>query len=81
MIEVMPDHVHVFLQINHIDSPCDVAKTLKSLTAITVFTRNPQLKGNKFLGTGLWSDGTYYGSVGNVSQETIRAYIDGQKKR
>jgi len=80
-IEVMPDHVHVFLQINHTDSPCNVAKTLKSLTAVAVFYAFPKLKGAKFWGSGLWSDGTYYGSCGNASQESIQRYIESQKKR
>ena len=80
-IEVMPDHVHMFIQIKHTDNPCDVAKTLKSISAVAAFYTFPKLKGNKFWGTGLWSDGTYYGSVGNVSQDTISTYIAGQKKK
>ena len=80
-IEVMPDHVHVFLQIHHTDMPCNVAKTLKSLTAIAAFYAHPKLKGNKFWGSGLWSSGTYYGSVGNVSQETVQKYIAAQKHK
>jgi len=80
-VEVMPDHVHVFLQINHTDTPCDVAKTLKSLTAVAVFYAYPKLKGNKFWGSGLWSRGTYYGSVGSVSQEAVMHYISNQKSR
>lgn len=80
-LEVMHDHVHLFIQIHHTDSPCNVAKTLKSLTAISVFTNYPKLKAQKFWGSGLWSKGTFYSSVGNISQETVTEYIKNQKTK
>ena len=78
-VEVMPDHVHLFTQINPSVTPLQVASTLKSITAIQVFTLFPQLKGKKFWGSGLWSKSTYYGAVGQVNDEIIKKYIDGQK--
>jgi len=51
------------------------------LAAVAVFTTHPKLKGQKFWGSGLWSRGTYYGSVGNVSAETVEKYISEQKSR
>jgi putative transposase len=78
-IEVMPDHVHLFLQIHHTDRVVDVVQTLKSITAVYVFQTYPKLKGQKFWGSGLWSRGTYYGTVGQVSQATIQKYIENQK--
>jgi putative transposase len=80
-IEVIPDHVHLFLQTRHTDSPVNIVKTLKSLTAVAVFYAFPKLKGQKFWGTGLWSRGSYYASVGNVSQESIALYIQSQKTK
>ncbi len=80
-IEIMPDHIHLFIQVNHTDSPCVVAKTLKSITAVTVFNLYPHIKQQKFWGSGLWSDGTFYSSVGQISQETIIKYIETQKQR
>lgn len=80
-IEVMPDHVHCFMQLRPTDTPSVVVKTLKSVTAIAVFTRFPNLKGNKFWGSGLWSRGAYYGSVGTLSQETVSRYIQDQTKK
>lgn len=80
-LEIMPDHVHVFIQANPTDNPASIAKTLKSLTAIAVFSTFPKLKGQKFWGSGLWSRGTFYSSAGNVSQETIKKYIENQKTR
>ena len=80
-IEVMPDHVHLFLQIAPTDAPCDVVRILKSITATAIFATYPKLKGTNFWGSGLWSRGTYYGSVGSVSQEAIIKYIENQKTK
>jgi putative transposase len=80
LLEIMPDHVHLFIQINPSDCPNEIARTLKSISAVYIFTRFPELKGRKFWGSGLWSTGVYYGSVGNVNEQTIREYINGQKE-
>lgn len=80
-IEVMPDHVHLFIQAPHTVAPADIVHTLKSTSAIAVFYAHPKLKGQKFWGTGLWSRGTYYGSVGCISQESIIKYIQNQKSK
>jgi len=78
-IEVMPDHIHAFIQTTHQDAPYNVIKTLKSITAVQVFTKFPKLKANKFWGSGLWSRGSYYANVGQISQETVLKYIESQK--
>jgi len=80
-LEVMPDHVHLFVQCDHQTRPVDVAKTIKSISAVYIFTKFPKLKQRKFWGTGLWSRGTYYGSVGDVSSETVARYIETQQER
>lgn len=80
-LEVMPDHVHLFIQVSPTDIPANVAKTLKSVSAVAVFSTFPKLKGQKFWGSGLWSRGTFYSSVGSVSQEAIVKYIEEQKTK
>lgn len=79
-IEVMPDHVHLFIQIHPTERLTDVVRTLKSISAVAIFCKFPDLKANKFWGSGLWSKSTYYGSVGQVSQGVILKYLDNQKK-
>jgi len=79
-LEIMPDHVHLFLQVGPEDQPNDIVRTLKSISAVHIFGKFPKLKGRKFWGSGLWSPGSYCGSVGNVNEETIRKYIENQKK-
>lgn len=80
-IEVMSDHVHIFVQADHLTAPVEIAKTLKSISAVHIFKTFPKLKGKKFWGSGLWSRGTYYASVGHISEDAIRRYIETQKDR
>lgn len=78
-LEVMPDHVHLFIQADHTIAPMEIVRYLKSVTAIGLFLKFPHLKKQKFWGSGLWSKGTFYSTVGSVSEKAIRHYIDNQK--
>lgn len=80
-IEVMPDHVHIFVEADPQTAPVNIAKTLKSISAVHLFNRFPRLKQRRFWGSGLWSRGTYYGSVGHISEDTVRKYIESQKTK
>lgn len=80
-IEIMPDHVHLFVRADPHTSPGEIAKTLKSLSAVRVFYEFPKIKKQKFWGSGLWSSSTYFGSVGHISEDVIRRYIQDQKTR
>ena len=78
-LETMPDHVHLFIRTDPMTAPAEIAKTLKSISAIYIFGKFPKLKGKKFWGSGLWSRSTYYGAVGNISEEIVKKYIENQK--
>ena len=80
-LEIMPDHVHIFLQTDPTTAPVQIAKTLKSISAVHLFNLFPALKSRKFWGSGLWSRGTYYATVGHIAEETVRKYIEMQKER
>ena len=80
-LEIMPDHVHAFIQTDHLTAPVEVTRTIKSITAVGIFTKFPKLKFRKFWSSGMWSRGAYYGSVGHVTEETVRRYILQQKLR
>ena len=78
-LEVMPDHIHIFIDVPQTVAPCDVARTLKSISAIELFKAYPQLK--KFYarcGT-LWSGGYFVSTVGHISESTVIKYIEEQK--
>lgn len=80
-LEIMPDRVHIFVQADHTTAPVTIAQTLKSISAVHIFNAFPKLKGRKFWGSGLWSRGTYYASVGHISEDAVRRYIESQKLR
>jgi putative transposase len=79
-LEVMPDHVHLFLSAPPVTAPVTIGKTVKSILAVDVFRTFPTLKQRYFWGSGLWTDGCYYGSAGTVSAHTIALYIANQKE-
>jgi putative transposase len=79
-VEIMPDHVHLFIQSDPYIAPVEIVERVKFISAVYLFTKFSSLKKQKFWGSGLWSPGTYYGTVGSISEETVRKYIDEQKK-
>ena len=48
---------------------------------VHIFTVFPKLKERKFWGSGLWSRGCCYGSVGAVTEESVKKYIENQKSK
>ena len=80
-MEIMPDHVHILIEAPHTIAPAAIAQTLKSISAVRLFYAFPYLKQKKFWGTGLWSKGTYYSTVGSTSEENIKKYIESQKTK
>ncbi|MBE9004467.1 IS200/IS605 family transposase [Fortiea sp. LEGE XX443] len=80
-LEIMPDHVHVFVQADHTTAPVEIAKTMKSISAVHIFNTFKDLKKRRFWGSGMWSDGTFYSSVSGVSEEAVKRYIETQKDR
>ncbi|EAW36210.1 IS200/IS605 family transposase [Lyngbya sp. PCC 8106] len=78
---IMPDHVHVFVQADHTTAPVEIAKTIKSISAVHIFSTFKELKKRRFWGSGMGRDGTFYSSVGGVSEKAIKQYIETQKQR
>jgi len=79
-LEIMPDHIHLFISTKPTVAPSDVVRTLKSISAIELFKLFPDLK--KFYARcgSLWSKGYFASTVGKVSEETVKRYIQEQKK-
>ena len=78
-LEVMDDHVHLFVSCPPRYAPAEVMNTLKSLTARALFEEFPQLRKAQW-GGKLWADGYYVGSSGEkVTSELIQRYIRYQK--
>lgn len=79
-LEVMEDHVHLFVSCPQTVAPSDIARTLKSRSAVMMFRRLPGLKRFYSRCGALWSRGYFVASVGNVSEATVRKYIEGQRR-
>lgn len=78
-LEIMPDHVHIFVDCPQTVAPCDIARTLKSISAIEMFKEYPQLKRFYARAGVLWSAGYFISSVGHISETTVKKYIEEQK--
>ena len=77
-IEVMEDHVHMMLSFKPKYSATDVVKNLKGHSAKIFFINHPEIKAAKMWGGHPWSHSYYMGTVGNMSKETVRQYIQNQ---
>jgi REP-associated tyrosine transposase len=77
-LEVMPDHVHTFIETDPRWAPADVAGRFKAVTSRVLREEFPVLRSR--LPT-LWSRSYFIASVGAVSEATIRRYIEAQKGR
>lgn len=77
-LEIMPDHVHLFISCPQTVAPADIARTLKSITTIQLFKQYPQLKHHYAKAGSLWSKGYFITTVGNASTKTIQQYIQQQ---
>lgn len=73
-MEVVDNHVHLFLEFHPSSSLSKVIRYLKGGSSYRLFRLHPDLK-NQYLGGSLWSNGKFYRSVGNVTADTIKHYI------
>ena len=77
-MEVMEDHVHIFVEVPPRYSPAEVVQIMKSISAREVFKKFPKLRKQLWAGE-LWNDGYFVRSVGDkVTADIIRKYIQYQ---
>ena len=80
-MEVVEDHVHLFLEFHPSTSLSKVIHHLKGGSSYRLFKLHPELR-EKYWGGRLWSSGKFYRSIGNVTADTIKHYInDSQGKQ
>lgn len=80
-MEVMPDHLHLFISARPTIAPSDLIRTLKSVSAIELFKKYPKLKRFYKRCGSLWSKGYFVSTIGKVSADTIKRYIEEQKTK
>lgn len=75
-LEIMPDHVHLFVEADPTLSVAEIVNRFKGRSSRLMRSEFPALRSR--LPT-LWSRSYYAGSVGRVSAKTVEAYIAAQK--
>jgi len=75
-LEIMPDHVHLFVECDPTWAPAGIAFAFKSRTSRILRQEFRELRSK--LPT-LWSRSYYCGTVGYVSEKTVKKYIENQK--
>lgn len=77
-IGIDENHVHLLVQSAPRYAPSRVAQIIKSISAIELFKKFPELKEDLW-GGEFWNDGGYIGTVGEgVNADIIRKYIQQQ---
>ena len=77
-MEVMPDHVHLFIKTLPVHAPQYVVGQLKGYTSSVLRNEFPRLKSRL---PSLWTRSYYIESVGHISESTIKQYIADQKNK
>ena len=74
-LNIQEDHVHLFVGTLPSVAPSLVANTLKGITARQIFKRYPEVK-KQLWGGSFWSRSYYVGTVGDMTEETVKKYIE-----
>lgn len=77
-MQIMPDHVHLFVKAPPTASPHWIVQQLKGYTSHELRMQFTSLKTR--LPT-LWTRSYYIESCGHISEDTVRKYIEEQKKK
>lgn len=73
------DHVHIFVSAPPKLSPSLIVKYIKGITARKLFKEFPELKAKLAKGH-LWNPSYYIETVGSISEDIIKKYIENQMK-
>ena len=71
--EICPDHIHMLVSIPPKMSVSDFMGYLKGKSALMIYDRHPELQ-NKW-NKAFWARGYYVATVGNVTDDAIKRYI------
>ena len=75
-METMEDDVHIFVQASVKDSVHRIVSQIKGFTSFKLREKFTELKSRL---PCLWTRSYYAGTVGHVSEETVKKYIENQK--
>ena len=77
-LEVMPDHLHLFVEADPTLCVAEIVNRLKGRTSRILRQEFPTLRSRL---PALWSRSYFAATTGHVSSETIKRYIEEQKGR
>ena len=72
--EIMPDHIHCFVELRPTMSVSTAIRLLKGYSAHMLFRHFPELR-RQFRTGHLWSPGKFFRSVGSATADAIQHYI------
>lgn len=76
-MEIMPDHIHIFIKATPSDSISHIVSQLKGYTSFILRSEFETIR--KRL-PSLWTRSFYVETIGHISESVIKKYIDDQKK-
>lgn len=76
-LEIMPDHVHIFIDLDPRLGVHTVIKTMKGRSARILRSEFPWLKTRL---PNMWTRSYFLCTVGHVNEDTIQKYINEQKR-
>ena len=76
-MEVMPDHVHLFIKANPVLPVHHIVNQFKGYSSMILRQEFPRLKSRL---PSLWTHSYYCETIGHISEDTIKRYIEDQKK-
>ena len=79
-LQIGTDHVHLFLDITPKMTICKAFQILKGVSSRMLSKSFSDLLSGYYWKGGIWSRGKFFRSVGNVTSDVIRNYINGQFK-
>ena len=76
-LEIMPDHLHIFVKSKPINAPHYIVQQFKGYTSSILRKEFPEL----LKMPSLWTRSYYCESVGHISEKTVLKYIEEQKNK
>lgn len=74
------DHIHCFVSAPPKLSVTDIVRCLKGISGRLLFVEFPQIKEELWNGH-LWNDSYFVETIGSISEENIKKYIERQQNR
>lgn len=77
-LEIMPDYVHCFIKGTPVLAPQQIVAQLKGFSSRVLRQEFPELKSRL---PSLWTRSYYCETVGHISEDVFRRYIEDQKNK